>query len=645
MRYLARLMCLASLGFPGWAPLVAQPLSPDALGAARQEYERAVLAIDRGQWTEFRGLRPGLEQYPLSIYLDYYQITREPRRVSAAAASRFLEAGGDTPLGNRFLAHYLTTAGRQRRWEDFLAVKPDEPNSIELKCFYFRALLATGDRLAAWEGAERLWVHGKSRPKECDPLFDAWLKAGEVSDPVVWARLLKAFDARQGSLMKYVARKGSEDLRPWSDRLLAVYRKPSRMRQVTFPEGASYSADIASHGLAYLARYNPELALEYWFSYREELAFSAEQVRRVEYAIAEQGLFAKTEANLAWLPGALERLGEDRLVEVRLRWALSEQDWAALQATLPLLSEPAREKNEWRYWRARALAAGGDAATAKAIFASLASERDYYGFLAADRLGQAYSFRHQSTLLSETAAKPLLQLPAVQRIGELYFHEEQRLAHSEWYKVLQDSEAPDQRQALAQLAASRGWHSMAINAAAKAEAWDALDLRFPTPYRDTFSHYAQVQRVPSTELMAIARRESAFFPEAQSAVGARGLMQVMPATGQQVAKELGRPHTRAELYEVEHNILLGSAYYRQLLDRFGNNRVYALAAYNAGPHRVDRWRSTEGEGLPVDLWIDTIPYRETRAYVKNVLAYNVVFQYLLGDTHSLLTPAERSASY
>ena len=154
-----------------------------------------------------------------------------------------------------------------------------------------------------------------------------------------------------------------------------------------------------------------------------------------------------------------------------------------------------------------------------------------------------------------------------------------------------------------------------------------------------------MQQVPSTELMAIARRESAFFPEARSPVGARGLMQIMPATGKQVASELGQPHSNADLYTVEHNVLLGSAYYRQLLDRFDNNRVYALAAYNAGPHRVDRWRNDEGEGLPVDMWIDTIPFQETRKYVKNVLAYNVVFQYLLGDTHSLLTPAERSASY
>ncbi len=226
LRFGARAFFCAGLLVSGLVGIAtAQPLSHGELDGAREGYRDAVQAIDRGEWTEYRRLRPGLDDYPLAIYLDYYQLTREQRAVRPADARRFLDASQDSPLPNRFLAQYLNQAGRDRRWKDFLAVKPDEPNSIELKCYYFRALLATGDPLAAWEGAERLWVHGQSRPKECDPLFDAWMKAGQVSDEVVWARMLKAFDARRGSLMKYVARKGSDNLKPWTDKLLAVYAR------------------------------------------------------------------------------------------------------------------------------------------------------------------------------------------------------------------------------------------------------------------------------------------------------------------------------------------------------------------------------------------------------------------------------------
>jgi soluble lytic murein transglycosylase len=146
--------------------------------------------------------------------------------------------------------------------------------------------------------------------------------------------------------------------------------------------------------------------------------------------------------------------------------------------------------------------------------------------------------------------------------------------------------------------------------------------------------------------MAIARRESAFYPEAISPVGARGLMQIMPATGKQVASKIGRPHSTAALYEVEHNVLLGSTYYRQLLDRFKGNRVLALAAYNAGPHRVDRWRNEVADSQPVEVWIETIPFRETRNYVQAVLSYNVVFQYMMGDDAlSVLSTTERQTRY
>jgi soluble lytic murein transglycosylase len=617
----------------------------DSLPEARRQYEAAMRAVDKGRWTEYEQLRPGLDEYPLAIYLDYYQLTRQPGDVRAADALGFISRSADSPLPNRFASRYLKEAGRERRWRDFLQVQPDEPESIELRCYYFRARLASGDTDIAWQGAQRLWDHGKSRPKACDPLFNAWLKSGQLSDAVVWSRQLKAFDARQRSLITYVAKKASPALAPWSDKLLAVYRQPEKIRQQSLPPDSPYSADIASHGLALLARYNPQKALRYWLQYQDELKFDAEQTRQVENAIALHGLFAKTQDLSPWLHSALARLQDDRLVEIRLRWALAEQDWVVLEQTLPLLSDEARQSEVWRYWQAVLLERQGDTDGADALFAKVAKERSYHGFLAADRLGLPYSFNHQTPVLDAETASALQQLPVVKRVGELNYHESWSQAHSEWYYLLRESDDKARNQQLSQLASQQGWYRMAIDAASQAKAWDALDLRFPMPYQTTFEQHAAAQRVPSTELMAIARRESAFYPQALSPVGAQGLMQLMPATGKQVASQLGRRDAGADMYKVEHNVLLGSAYYRQLLDRFGGNRVFALTGYNAGPHRVDRWRHKPGQGVAVDVWIETIPYKETRGYVQAVLFYNVVFQYLMGDTRSLLTPQERTALY
>jgi soluble lytic murein transglycosylase len=251
--------------------------APVQLLPERDKYDDAIVAIDRGRWTEYDRLRSDLNDYPLAIYLDYSRYSRSPAQVRPAEARQFLSMSEDSPLPNRFLSVYLNRAGKDRRWNDFLSVMPREPNSIGLKCYYFRALLATGDELAAWEGAERLWNHGESRPKECDPLFASWLKAGQLEDDVVWSRMLKAFDARQRSLLGYVARKGSPELTPWSEKLLAVYRKPQQMRQQSLPSDSPYSADIASHGVAYLARYSPEKALDYWLHYQGSIDFSKEQ--------------------------------------------------------------------------------------------------------------------------------------------------------------------------------------------------------------------------------------------------------------------------------------------------------------------------------------------------------------------------------
>ena len=267
MRYQTTISVYALLAFLG-TPVAAVPAAPEEISAYRDGYADAVKAIDRGKWTEYQQLRPGLDDYSLAIYLDYQQLSRQVHKVRPADARRFISLSEDTPLPNRFLGSYLRQAGKDRRWRDFLAVKPDEPTSVDLKCYYFRAKLAAGDDLVAWEGAERLWVYGKSRPKQCDPLFSAWLKADQLSDEVVWARMLKAFAERQRSLMTYVSRKGSAELKPWSDKLLAVYRKPSDLRKHKLPEASAYSADIATQGLAYLARYSPAKALSDWQYFR-----------------------------------------------------------------------------------------------------------------------------------------------------------------------------------------------------------------------------------------------------------------------------------------------------------------------------------------------------------------------------------------
>ena len=177
---------------------------------------------------------------------------------------------------------------------------------------------------------------------------------------------------------------------------------------------------------------------------------------------------------------------------------------------------------------------------------------------------------------------------------------------------------------------------MAIIGVAQAKYWDDIALRFPMPYSETFSALAGRYKIDTNWARAIARQESAYQPHARSHVGARGLMQLMPKTAQSTAKHHNISYKNSsDLYQPETNINIGVAYLAEMQEKFDNNQIYATAAYNAGPHRVKQWLKQRGE-LPVDIWIETIPFSETRRYVMNVMAYHAVYRTLAGQPSHIL---------
>ena len=209
-------------------------------------------------------------------------------------------------------------------------------------------------------------------------------------------------------------------------------------------------------------------------------------------------------------------------------------------------------------------------------------------------------------------------------------------ANREWYNAKQ-ALSTDQQQLAARLAHNWGWHLQAIIIAAQTEDWDNITHRFPQPYASLFRSQAQKQGLDLSFPIAIARQESAFLSSARSHAGARGLMQLMPATAKQTAKRHQVSYkTISELNNPMTNVTLGSAYLSDMMKKFDQNPAYAAAAYNAGPHRVTRWLKERGH-LPLDVWIETIPFSETRKYVQNVLAYRVIYDRLDGRQAQLMT--------
>jgi soluble lytic murein transglycosylase len=612
-----------------------------SLESERLRYIEAQAALKKGDWQGFATHREELEGYALVPYLDYERLMQRLRTTRGERAREFVDSQKYSPLGVRYLDQYLRRAGRDRRWGDYLDAAQREPRSERLRCYYARAKRGRGAEQEAWTLAERLWVSADSVDDACDPLFSLWEKAGGLNDDIVWDRAELAFAAREGGLLRYVASKGSDQSEAELEALRRAYREPQRSVAIGAQLQQPARGVVTSLGLERYSRYDPSRALREL----ERLppgVLDGSQRTRVEEAVALRGLLEREEGVRAWVDRKLPLWSEDRLTGMRLRWAIAEMDWDAIQNLLPALSDKARNESVWQYWFARALEHDGDESGAKELFTLVAKQRSYYGFLAADRLGLPYAFQAlalqspgvDSTTLPDWANSTLW------RVHELNAIDEPLLAHAEWTHALRRLDKP-RKLDMAQIARSENWYRLAIDAANASGNWDALELRFPLAYLDEFQQRALDTSLPVSELMAIARRESAFFPNARSPVGARGLMQLMPATGAAVARKAGlKPNTRA-LYDIERNLDLGSSYYQQLLERFDGKRPLALAAYNAGPNRVQHWIR---EDAPMDVWIETIPYRETRDYVKAVLAYSVVFDFRLGRDSRLLTPLEQTAS-
>jgi soluble lytic murein transglycosylase len=357
----------------------------------------------------------------------------------------------------------------------------------------------------------------------------------------------------------------------------------------------------------------------------------------MEAMIARHSLFAKSAAPQDWLMETLGRLRDDELTEIYLRNLVSEGRWAAVLEAVAWLSAERQQADVWRWWRGRALMAQGDPAAAEAVWRELAKERSFHGFMAADRLGLPY----QLNLAQAADGRVSVEDKGLGRVRELWALERLDQARVEWNLLLARADR-EQQLWLAQQALAAGQQSFAISATNTAQAWDRLDQRFPWLYREIFEQHAAAHGVLPGELVAIARRESALYPRAVSPVGAVGLMQMMPSTARQVARRKGVPYRRSHLFQPEYNVDLGADYYAQLRARFDGLRPLALAAYNAGPHRVDRW--LEGT-LAVDQWIDSLPFRETREYVRAVLAYALIYRLRDGEPAALFSKEELDYIY
>jgi soluble lytic murein transglycosylase len=569
-----------------------------------------------------------LRDYPLYSYLEYTELRERISSAGTSEIDRFLETWADQPVSKRLKQAWLYSLARQRRWQQFLEYY-DGTSLVTLQCYALQARLETGDTKDIAADIIPLWRVGKSQPDSCDPAFKYLYDKGHINDELRWERIRLAMQNNQPALAGWLARKLPAKDASWVDLWRAAHSNPSAtLKNPRLNMNKAVARDIILHALRRLARFDPEQAHRTWESIRTGYTFTDAQRGAVERYIALSAAQQHLPEAYDWLLALPAAQQDQRIREWQLRAAIGNSDWAAvLERTRNLPSEE-RAADEWRYWHAVATEKQTSGPPPTELFATLARERSYHGFLAADYLRWPYEMGDRPLAVDPAALDRLSRKPGLVRARELYRVDMPGDARREWIYATQDM-TPDELKLAAALAGQWGWNERAIMTVAQTGDYDDLKLRFPVAHEDRVRHYAKLNGLEPGFVLAVIRQESAFNREARSPAGARGLMQLMPATGKQTAsKNRIRWTGNSGLFDIDHNIQLGTTYLREVMDRYDDNPVLACASYNAGPHRVQRWLPGK-DSRTADSWVATIPYRETRKYVQRVLAYNAIYDWRL----------------
>ena len=598
--------------------------SAQNLDAQRSQINAALIAAEKGQ-----PVAPGLEKHPLYGWVELATLRRNIDTVSNAQAQAFLKRYEGQAVADAFRASWLPALSRRQDWPTLLSAwKPT--SNVALRCAELNARQAMGKADAQWTSdAQAVWRStGKSLPDGCDPVFAVLASKGGLPTKVRWERIDLAAAEQQPAVMRSVARG-----LPAADAALAndyaAFLDNVHPRALNWPRNQR-SANMAMQGLMRLAKSSPASAESQLPQYASALGMDETQRGKVLYEAALWTVASYEADSARRLNAVPESVYDERLHEWRTREAMARGDWNAALAAIRKMPKAQREDSRWRYFEARLSEKTGDTAEAQRLFREAAKSPTFHGFLAADRLELPYALCPWIPNDSAQAQAAVARDPAIVRAMEMWKLERVGPATSEWNNALSRFD-DTQRRIAVEVARDNGWFDRAVFSLKGAEEQRLYELRFPLHHDAAIRREAARHAIDPTWVAAEIRAESIFNPKARSGANAMGLMQVLPSTAAGVAKRLGIPYSGAsDLYNAETNIALGTAYLREMEDKYGLPYV-AIAAYNAGPAPTARWLSQRPNFDP-DFWIETISYKETREYVARILAFSVIYDWRLNGT-------------
>ncbi|MEQ1738452.1 MAG: transglycosylase SLT domain-containing protein [Methyloglobulus sp.] len=596
----------------------------DKLNDQRQAFLQAEKYLSEKNEVGFLALGESLIDYPLFPYLKYQWLKDHTDQTDQVLA--FLSTYKDTRYAGLLRSKWLDYLAENERWNDFVKHYEVTEDSAD-DCQFLWAQYQTGKQQQALGEAKRLWILGNSIEKKCQPLFSALENSALLTSDLIWQRFESALRDNNPAvaqstafLLKKTDRKGAE---LW----LQLHQKPELIDESRFwLEKTAQTGRLFAHAVARLANSGLDRAIMVWDAKRPNFAIAAENIQRVERKLGLALLAKKDKRSYSHLDKVLLPDEEGRAAKVRA--ALLEQNWSHVNSALSGLTFAERQEPKWQYWQARALREIGKKQEANAAYAALAKDRSFYGFLAADTANVPYQIIDLPVKLGKDELEQLSEQPDFKACWEFKWLSKALEARRQWQFAIKKL-SKEKLLTAAKLAQQWQWDQIAITTLVKADYWDDMALRFPVLYLNEVQSSAEKHNLDTALLFGLMRQESMMDKNAVSSVGAKGLMQLMPKTAMTIAQSLHEPwQSDNDLFKPELNINYGGYYFRDLLNRFGGHVALASAAYNAGPNRAKKWLPIT-TAVPADIWIETIPFKETRKYVSTVLSYAIIYQHRL----------------
>lgn len=599
-------------------------------GAAQEARDETFLtardAFRNGNRARLEQAAAGIGNHELAPYVENYRLRMEMDSGNGEAIRAFLERHAGSNVAERLRADWIRWLGKRATWNEIERQYPAllAPEA-DVTCWQQQARLARGDRSVLAE-ADRLWLTMLEPPEACRPVLDALVAAQRVSSDDVWQRARRQLEAnRQGqarSTLNYLPDSQQPEGRSYELTIAGPQRQLAT-------QGGNWHASRAGRELAAiaiqrLAVNDPRLAADELEKRQKHL----EDTQR-EWAwsqIALQAARRHLPETLDWYARAGLSPLSDEAAQWKVRAALRAQDWGTVRDAILAMPPELASRPEWIYWLGRAHKAGGRLAEADALFARIAGQANFYGNLADEELGRNVVPPPQARPPAAEELREATNNPGLRRALAFFRLDMRTEGVREWNWSLRGM-SDRQLLAAAEMARRQQIWDRAINTAERTRDEHDYSLRFLAPYDEHVRPAARQQALDDAWVYGLMRQESRFITHARSSAGASGLMQLMPATAKWVAKKIGlRDYHHGRVNDTETNVLLGTSYMRMVMENLDNHPVLASAAYNAGPGRAKRWRAD----WPLEgaIYAETIPFSETRDYVKKVMSNAVYYSTL-----------------